>query len=168
MGLGVAHRRLGRLDEAKKAALESLAVLQKLGDRNRVLVLHNLATVEGDQGLWDSALPKFETCREAYKVFGWPEHEAALLEELALYWQSAGDLAQSEACCQEALSLLEQQDEPLLRGRLLGLRGKLWLAQGDAQRGRELLQSSACILRYFADKEAVESAAKLLDVRADA
>jgi len=151
MGLGVAYRRLGRLDEAKAATLESHKILQKLGDRSRVLVLHNLATIEGDQGQWQSALPKFEICREAYRAFGWPVSEAALLEEMALYRQAAGDLAQAEALCQEALSLLEQQDEPLLRGRLLGIQGKLRLACGDAQWGQELLQAGTCILRYFAD-----------------
>jgi tetratricopeptide (TPR) repeat protein len=151
MGLGVAWRRLGRLSEAHAVTLKSLTLLQKLGDRNRVLVLQNLATIEGDQGLWSVALPKFDTCREAYRVFGWPAAEASLVEELALYARSVGDLPQAEAFCQEALALLERQDEPILRGRVLQLLGEARLGQGDARSGDELLQASRCILRYFGD-----------------
>lgn len=163
MGLGAAYRRLGRLEDARRVTLSSLELLQKLGDRNRVLVLQNLATVEGEQGLWQAAMAKFETCREAYRMFGWPASEASLLEELALLHKGAGEVQQSEAYCDEALALLEQQDEPILRGRLLKLQGELRLLQGDAERGRELLRASASILRYFADRELVQSVTQLLD-----
>lgn len=152
MGLGVAYRRLGRLDAAHQVTLASLETLQQLGDPSRVLVLQNLATLEGDQGLWHLALPKLETCREAYQLFGWAASEASLLEELALFEAAAGRFAQVESHCQEAFALLDQQDDPILRGRLFRLLGQARMAQGDPVRGQELLQASASILRYFGDR----------------
>ncbi|HLO01728.1 MAG TPA: helix-turn-helix transcriptional regulator [Symbiobacteriaceae bacterium] len=157
MGLGVAYRHLGRPEEAHRVTLASLELLQQLGDQSRVLVLQNLATLEGDQGLWHLALPKLETCRTAYQIFDWPASEASLLEELALFDAAAGRYELVEAHCQEALALLDRQDDPILRGRLFKLLGESRLKRGDEARGRELLQASASILRYFGDRELSEA-----------
>ncbi len=135
MGLGVAYRRLGRTARAREATMRSLTLMQKLGDARRVLVLQNLAMLEGEAGNWAGALGMLETCREAYHLFGWQAAEASLLEELAQYWHQAGDPHKAAACCHEALALLEQQDDPLLRGRLLKHLGENALANS--------------LLRYF-------------------
>jgi len=164
MGLGCAHRRLRELDKAAQQFRRSIQLFEELGDKgSSYLVRLNMAAVEVDRGSYAAAAAELQTCLEVFRNLGWVSHEAAALEELARCRHGVGDTRAAIALLKQALRILLEQDDPVLRGELYVSLGKLYLAADDPARGVEFLAMGSCLLRYTGNSAAAADLRQTLE-----
>lgn len=154
-GLGKATFDLGLEGESLQWTSRAVALLEQAGSDELVYARHNLGVLQAATGHAEQAYATFRLCLQTYQEKGQPDMQASVLEELAALWLRHGDCAQAKSCCREALALLDQKDDGVLRGRLYRLLGKAFLEEGDRERAGDALRMSYDLLRRIrAAKEA--------------
>lgn len=137
----------GEPDGAMKCCRRAHAVLQRVTAQDPMRGLRIMAGIELEQGAWETAHALFTQSLEYYERTGKRRLKAAALEGLSRYHLSKGNWDQAEAHCREAVVLLDQEDHPLVRGRVYRLLGEVHAARGEAGRATDMLQVSLALFR---------------------
>lgn len=147
MGYGSALHRAGQLDTAYDWTRKAVEALRRAKSPQQILARHNLAVLEMDRGNWETAYAILLECQQAYREQGRSRKWASVLEDIARYWWHKGEPNRAEESCWEAIQLLEQDENAVLRGRLYRMLGKLAAEKGDLRHANVLLHISMDLFR---------------------
>jgi CHAT domain-containing protein/tetratricopeptide (TPR) repeat protein len=107
--LGVAYRGLGRMEEARRAYEEALAIFRGLGDsREQASSLGDLGRLEVAAGQDVAALGDFDRALSLFRALADPPDMAWVLEGKAWVLSRRGDLEGALKLMQEALDTIER------------------------------------------------------------
>ncbi|MFL6233032.1 MAG: CHAT domain-containing protein [Thermoanaerobaculia bacterium] len=107
--LGVAYRLLGRLEDARRAYQEALAIFRRLGDaREQASCLGNLGRLEATAGQDATALDHFDRALGLYRTLADPPDLAWALEGKARVLHRRGDLEAARGLMEDALTAVER------------------------------------------------------------
>ncbi|WP_337034928.1 helix-turn-helix transcriptional regulator [Paenibacillus illinoisensis] len=128
-----------------------------------VLALHNLAVIQLHRGEKQEALPLLAECAEIYDNRKLPHKKASILEEISKIYLEENQPQRAEATVKEALQLLDERDEGVLRAKLYRLLGVIFHEKDNPDEGYYFLRMSHDLLkRIHADREAAISHQLLL------
>ena len=147
MGYGSALHRAGQLDTAFDWTRKAIEALRRDKSPQQILARHNLAVLEMDRGNWETAYTILLECLQAYREQGRIRKWASVLEDIARYLWHKGETERAEDSCWEAIHLLEQDENTVLRGRLYRMLGRLSAEKGDLRQASVLLHISMDLFR---------------------
>jgi tetratricopeptide (TPR) repeat protein len=162
MGLGVMYYRLNRLDEAASSLQQAHKLFQQIRHPQLYGVLHNQALVDAAQSRWEHAYARLQQCLSYYRERGIVTRQAAALEEIGRYWVHKGNLSKAKAALQEAIDLLDVQDDGILRGRLYRELGVAEAKDHNPERARNCLLISCELFRRLKSADEVLQSLNLL------
>ncbi|HSS77646.1 MAG TPA: tetratricopeptide repeat protein, partial [Thermoanaerobaculia bacterium] len=107
--LGVAHRDLGQIEEARRAYAAALPIFRSLGDsREQASSLGNLGRLEATAGHDDAALVELDEALALYRLLADPPDLAWTMEGKARVLRRRGDLEGARRLMEEALTAVER------------------------------------------------------------
>ncbi|HEX5718318.1 MAG TPA: CHAT domain-containing tetratricopeptide repeat protein [Thermoanaerobaculia bacterium] len=107
--LGVSYRQLGRLDDARRAYAEALAIFRKLGDaREQARCLGNLGRLEATLGDDAAALDHLDGALRFFQTLADPPAEAWAQEGKAWVLRRRGKLEEARGLMEQALAAVER------------------------------------------------------------
>lgn len=133
----------------------SVQAYKQASSESYVLALHNLAVIQLHMGQKKEALPLLNECARIYDKRNLPHKKASILEEISKVYLEQREPEQAEAIIKEALQLLDQQDEGMLRAKLYRLLGIVFHEKNNSNEGYYFLRMSHDLLkRISANREA--------------
>jgi|GEM_PF-1455352 len=133
----------------------SVQAYKQANSDSYVLALHNLAVIQLHMGQKKEALPLLDECARIYDKRNLPHKKASILEEISKVYLEQREPEQAEAIIKEALQLLDQQDEGMLRAKLYRLLGIVFHEKNNSNEGYYFLRMSHDLLkRISANREA--------------
>jgi HTH-type transcriptional regulator, quorum sensing regulator NprR len=158
LGLGLSCYREQKFDEAALWYKKAEELFRKIRHPQLHGVIHNFAILEAARSNWEHSYALLQQCVAVYKERGMIHRHASALEEIARYWVRKNNLAKAKSVLQEAIDLLDIQDDGILRGRLYRQLGSVELQDHNLERARTyLLISAELFKRLKATDEAIES-----------
>ncbi|MEC0127283.1 helix-turn-helix domain-containing protein [Paenibacillus pabuli] len=158
LGLGKAYymsEQDGHLSLSYEWTKTSADSYKRAKSESYVLALHNLAVIQLYMGQKKEALPLLAECAEIYDKRNLPHKKASILEEISKIYLEEREPLQAEAAIKEALQLLDQRDEGILRAKLYRLLGVVFHEKDNPDEGYYFLRMSHDLLkRIYADREA--------------
>lgn len=107
--LGVTYRQLGRLEDARRAYVEALPILLRLGEsREHARCLGNLGQLEAAAGRDAAALANFDRALGLFENLADPPNLARTLEGKAWVLRRGGDLEAARGLMERALAAIER------------------------------------------------------------
>ncbi|WP_336764174.1 helix-turn-helix domain-containing protein [Paenibacillus sp. USHLN196] len=133
----------------------SVQAYKQARSESYVLALHNLAVIQLHMGQKKEAIPLLNECAVIYDKRNLPHKKASILEEISKVYLEQREPEQAEAIIKEALQLLDQQDEGMLRAKLYRLLGIVFHEKNNSNEGYYFLRMSHDLLkRIYASREA--------------
>ena len=130
--LSTVLRRLGRLDEARRAAADSYRVAVELGSRSsQAYALLQQGRAEYDLGHWQRAIDLFEQCRAIYVEIEQPLHVELARVAQAESLTEAGRHDEAEALLEDAARQYEAEDLEFIGRGLARAQARLAWLRGD-------------------------------------
>jgi len=158
LGLGKAYymsEQEGHLSLSQDWTKSSADSYRQAKSESYVLALHNLAVIQLHMGQKKEALPLLAECAEIYDKRKLPDKKASILEEISKIYLEEREPLQAEAAIKEALQLLDQRDEGILRAKLYRLLGVVFHEKDNPDEGYYFLRMSHDLLkRIYAEREA--------------
>lgn len=153
MNVGACHRLLGDLAQAEESLRLALAHLSEHADPLLPVCLNNLGLVLLNLRRLREGLELLEKALDLHRQRGKVAEQARTLNNIGHHWLLAGDLDRAEEYCEQALVLLDLQDELFVRGSVYRDLGRVYRIRGDQRRARELFRLS---LEFFRRLKAVD------------
>ncbi|OMF39137.1 XRE family transcriptional regulator [Paenibacillus sp. BGI2013] len=134
---------------------KSVDSYKQANSKSYVLALHNLAVIQLHMGQKKEALPLLSECADIYDKRNLPHKKASILEEISKIYLEERQPLLAETAIKEALKLLDQRDEGMLRAKLYRLLGIVFHEKDNTNEGYYFLRMSYDLLkRIHADREA--------------
>lgn len=105
------------------------------------------ATILGDMGLWNQHDAIIRECILVHQNAGNHGHQASAILELARYHLAAASPEDALSSCQEALTLLDIEDDADIRGRVYAMLGQIYEVMGYRNEAIESLRVASALLR---------------------
>jgi tetratricopeptide (TPR) repeat protein len=161
MSMGWVCSKLGRHADARKCTHQAHTIFVKLNHPDRVLAEHNIALMKRDAGEIEEALRELEACRDFYRKHGQTVTESSVTEDIAICHLRLGDLTWARIECEQAMKLLDFQDNALLRGRVYMTYAEIAGRQGEHVHARQLLEIAIGTFRRLRVTEELANALEL-------
>jgi tetratricopeptide (TPR) repeat protein len=142
MGLGWTFLQVGNIDDAINTTKQAVSYLRRENGLNYCMAYHNLAIMESKRTNWERACVILSECVVRYRQLGRPDKEASVLENIAFYWLSRANLDRADEICWTPLEILDQDDNPVLRGRIHRLLGRIAAQQGAIRQAQQYCRIS--------------------------
>lgn len=162
MGLGKAYYLNQQIDNAIKWTRTALNLF-KPGTEYYILLLHNLAVMECNQGFFNHAYEKFQQCLKWYRENNRLDKQALLLENIAEYWIKRRDYEKAKKMCKDGLKILDKKSNLDLSARFYRLLGIIHQQTGDKDQAYYFYRMSYDLLMRLRASREAEISKKLLD-----
>lgn len=127
--IGIVYQVAGDLDQAAAMYQAARAKAELAADGALIAMIdQNLGTVELIRGDLRAALEAFRLSQLGYQTLGLRNHEAQVLNNMALAYQELGELADAEAAYDEAARAFEEEGDRARRLDLLVNKVQLYIA----------------------------------------
>ncbi|WNB92523.1 helix-turn-helix transcriptional regulator [Bacillus sp. NEB1478] len=157
MGLGKAYLKTCEYENSLICAEKSIALLGDY-EQEKVYALHNKAIVNYMLGNEEEAIDILKECLQIYKNSNQSLKQAFILEELTKISIEKENFHKAKQYCDEAIKLLEIEEDGILRGKLYREMGQILRYEGQLDQGYYFLRMSYDLLiRLKATNEAGES-----------
>jgi HTH-type transcriptional regulator, quorum sensing regulator NprR len=157
MGLGKAYLLIKEYELSLTWAEKSISLLEDY-EQEKVYALHNKAIVNHLLGNEEEAIYTLKECLQIYKNSNQLLKQAYIMEELTKINIEKGQYDKAKQYCKEAIKLLEDEDDGVLRGKLYREMGQILQHEGQSDQGYYFLRMSYDLLiRLKVANEAGES-----------
>ncbi|GAA4972586.1 AfsR/SARP family transcriptional regulator [Actinoplanes utahensis] len=145
-GLGTVSRELGEHATAVPLLSRAREMLERLGDDAGVAHAHyGLGYAYREAGDDEVALKHFASALELYRKLGHRRGELISIRGVGLVHRARGELAEAEAHCAAAHEIAGAIGERHLAAYTAQALAKVWIRQGDPERGREPLRTALVV-----------------------
>ncbi len=122
--------------------------MTEMGNRYlRTELMQNLGIMESARGNWETALLLWNQCLNEFRQNKRIVREASLLADIATYWVHMKDFDHAEMLYNQSLSLLDSQNNMLLRGITYRNLGMLYKQKGEKKSADECFRISVNLFR---------------------
>jgi tetratricopeptide (TPR) repeat protein len=164
LGLGAVFDRKRCLHESLKWTQTAIDCFAAMQSDSLMLATHNRAVLEVALGLLDQAECTFMDCLAFYRSRGQVALQVSALEELGSIAVQRWDWPAAEERAWQALGLLEETDDAVMRGRIYRLMGQAKFGMGDCKTAYLTVRGSYDLFRRIGAAHEAETSHKLLAV----